>query len=64
MRDHLRTLPVICLVLLIPIVPFLAFGWHAEEWLRGYSESDPSVPSTSAVVIGLLAYFNSDWFCL
>jgi uncharacterized membrane protein YdjX (TVP38/TMEM64 family) len=44
-----------CVVLLIPVVPFLFFGGHLEDWLRGFTQNPPSPLVTSFLVIGLLA---------
>lgn len=55
MRELFRTLPLMCAVLLVPIIPFLFFGGRFEDWLRGVAEDPPSVPATMALVIGLLS---------
>lgn len=55
MRELLRTLPLMCVVLLVPIVPFLFFGGQLEDWLRGLADDQPSPGTTAALVIGLLA---------
>lgn len=55
MRELLRTLPLMCLVLLVPVLPFLAFGGQFEQWLRGLAEEPPSVMATASLVIGLLS---------
>ncbi|MDG2220750.1 MAG: VTT domain-containing protein [Rubripirellula sp.] len=55
MRELFRTLPLMCVVLLIPVVPFLFFGGQLEDWLRGFTEDPPSPLVTSCLVIGLLA---------
>ena len=44
-----------CVVLLVPIVPFLFFGGHFEDWLKGMAEDPPSDAATASIVIGLLA---------
>jgi uncharacterized membrane protein YdjX (TVP38/TMEM64 family) len=44
-----------CVVLLVPVIPFLFFGGALENWLRGVSEDPPSVAASAALVIGLLA---------
>jgi uncharacterized membrane protein YdjX (TVP38/TMEM64 family) len=44
-----------CVVLLIPIIPFLFFGGQFEEWLKKFSEEPPADGATAAVVIGLLS---------
>ncbi|MGB0595384.1 MAG: TVP38/TMEM64 family protein [Rubripirellula sp.] len=55
MRELFRTLPLMCVVLLIPVVPFLFFGGQLEDWLRGFTQNPPSPLVTSFLVIGLLA---------
>lgn len=55
MRELLRTLPLMCVVLLVPVLPFLLFGAEFEQWLRGLAEDPPSVAATACVVTGLLA---------
>lgn len=44
-----------CLVLLVPVLPFVLFGGPFENWLRGVAEDPPSVAATMALVIGLLS---------
>ena len=55
MRELFRTLPLMCLVLLVPILPFLLFGSQFEAWIRGFADDPQSIPVTAAVVIGLLS---------
>ncbi|KAA5543023.1 VTT domain-containing protein [Roseiconus nitratireducens] len=55
MRELFRTLPLMCVVLLVPVLPFLFFGGQFEDWLRGVAEDPPSVPKTAALIVGLLA---------
>ena len=55
MRELFRTLPLMCVVLLVPVLPFLFFGAQVEDWLRGIAEDPPSVAVTASLVIGLLA---------
>ena len=55
MRELFRTFPLMCAVLLVPIIPFLVFGGQLESWMRGLSEDPPSAPMTFALVVGLLA---------
>jgi len=55
MRELFRTLPLMCIVLLVPVLPFLLFGQQMESWLRGIEEDPPSTISTATLVIGLLA---------
>lgn len=55
MRELFRTLPLMCVVLLVPVLPFLFFGGQLESWLRGVTENPPSVIATTVLVIGLLS---------
>jgi uncharacterized membrane protein YdjX (TVP38/TMEM64 family) len=55
MRELFRTLPLMCLVLLVPVLPFLVLGGHFESWLRGLSENPPSRLASFALVVGLLS---------
>ncbi|MEM1068221.1 MAG: VTT domain-containing protein [Planctomycetota bacterium] len=55
MRELFRTLPLMCVVLLVPVLPFLFFGGQLEDWLNGFAEDPPSPGITSVWVIGLLA---------
>ena len=55
MRELIRSLPLMCGVLLVPIIPFLFFGQRLEDWLRGMAENPPSDLVVSAWVIGLLS---------
>ncbi|WP_372715604.1 TVP38/TMEM64 family protein [Novipirellula sp.] len=55
MRELFRTLPLMCVVLLVPVLPFLFFGGRLEDWLRGVAEDPPSVSATATLIIGLLA---------
>lgn len=55
MRELFRTLPLMCLVLLVPVLPFLLLGGQFESWLRGMSEQPPSRAMTFALVVGLLS---------
>lgn len=55
MRELFRTLPLMCVVLLVPVIPFLFFGGRLEDWLRGVAEDPPSMMTTAALVISLLA---------
>jgi uncharacterized membrane protein YdjX (TVP38/TMEM64 family) len=54
-RELFRTFPLMCVVLLVPIVPFLVFGGQLDQWLRGLAEDPPSPVATFALVVGLLA---------
>ena len=55
MRELFRTLPLMCVVLLVPVLPFLLFGGRFEDWLQSWADDPPSVAATAAVVVGLLA---------
>jgi uncharacterized membrane protein YdjX (TVP38/TMEM64 family) len=55
MRELFRTFPLMCAVLLVPIIPFLFFGARVDEWLRGVAEDPPSNAVTATLVIGLLS---------
>jgi uncharacterized membrane protein YdjX (TVP38/TMEM64 family) len=55
MRELFRTLPLMCVVLLVPVLPFLLFGGQFEEWSREFAENPPSDAATAGVVVGLLA---------
>jgi len=55
MRELFRTFPLMCVVLLVPIIPFLFFGERLDEWLRGVAEDPPSNAVTATLVIGLLS---------
>jgi len=54
-RELFRTLPLMCVVLLVPVVPFLFFGGQVDQWLRGLADDPPSPSATFALVVGLLA---------
>ncbi len=54
-RELFRTLPLMCVVLLLPIIPFLFFGGQLETWFRGFADEPPSPSATFALVVGLLA---------
>jgi uncharacterized membrane protein YdjX (TVP38/TMEM64 family) len=55
MRELFRTLPLMCVVLLVPVLPFLFFGGQLERMLQGFVDDPPSVPLTMVVVVGVLA---------
>lgn len=55
MRELFRTLPLMCVVLLVPILPFLFLGGQVNEWLRGFAENPPEPVATFALIVGLLA---------
>ena len=55
MRELFRTLPLMCVVLLVPVIPFLFFGGPLDQWLRGLADDPPPPATTFALVVGLLA---------
>jgi len=55
MRELFRTLPLMCAVLLVPVLPFLLFGGQVEQWVTDFENDPPSDVITAAVVVGLLA---------
>ena len=55
MRELFRTLPLMCIVLLIPVLPFLFFGGQLDHWLRGLAEDPPSGTAMTVLVVGLLS---------
>jgi uncharacterized membrane protein YdjX (TVP38/TMEM64 family) len=55
MRDLLRPMLPMIVILAIPIVPFLLFGTQVEAWVTEWKEHPPAAPAVAAVVIGLLA---------
>lgn len=55
MRDLLRPMLPMIVILAIPIVPFLLFGTQVEGWFAAWQEDPPAAPAVAAVVIGLLA---------
>jgi uncharacterized membrane protein YdjX (TVP38/TMEM64 family) len=54
-RELFRTLPLMCVVLLVPVIPFLFFGGQMDQWLRGLADDPPPPTATFALVVGLLA---------
>lgn len=55
MRELFRTLPLMCVVLLVPVLPFVFFGGQMEAWLHRVREQPPSPLVTASLVIGLLS---------
>ncbi len=55
MRDLLRPMLPMIVILAIPIVPFLLFGTQVEERVAAWKKHPPAAPAVAAVVIGLLA---------
>jgi len=54
-RELFRTLPLMCVVLLLPILPFLFLGGQLDDWLRGLAENPPPPIATFALIVALLA---------
>jgi uncharacterized membrane protein YdjX (TVP38/TMEM64 family) len=55
MGQLFRTLPLMCVVILIPVVPFLFFGGTFAEWIEGLKSDSASPWTVTGVVVGLLA---------
>lgn len=55
MRDLLRPMLPMIVILAIPIVPFLLFGEQVDAWILTWKENQPSAPLVAATVVGLLA---------
>lgn len=55
MKELFRTLPLMCAVLLIPVLPFLLFGGQFEQWVRKLVSEPPSHIATASLVIVILA---------
>lgn len=54
-RELFRTFPLMCVVLLVPVIPFLFFGGEMDQWLRGLASDPPPPSATFVLVVGLLA---------
>ena len=55
MRDLLRPMLPMIVILAIPIVPFLLFGEQVDVWFAAWKKQPPATPAVAAVVVGLLA---------
>ena len=55
MRELFRSLPLMCVVLLVPVIPFLFFGGQFEDWLRGMADDPPAPLATALLIVALLA---------
>lgn len=55
MRPFIRPMIVMSLILALPIVPFLLFGEQFTAWFERWKQQPSSVPTTAAIIIGLLA---------
>ena len=48
MRELFRTLPLMCAVLLVPVLPFLFFGGQFDDWIQSIEDDPPSKAATMA----------------
>lgn len=55
MKELFRTLPLMCAVLLIPVLPFLLFGAQFEQWIANLASEPPSDAVTACLVVVILA---------
>src|SRR5262245_47917306 len=55
MRDLLRPMLPMIVILAVPIVPFLLFGQRVDAWLAAWKQDPPAAPVVATVVVGLLA---------
>jgi uncharacterized membrane protein YdjX (TVP38/TMEM64 family) len=55
MRDLLRPMLPMIVILAIPIVPFLLLGRRTEAWLAAWKQDPPPAPAVATGVIVLLA---------
>ena len=55
MKELFRTLPLMCVVLLVPVIPFVIFGAWFEERLTEITHNPLSATLTATLVIGVLA---------
>jgi uncharacterized membrane protein YdjX (TVP38/TMEM64 family) len=55
MRELLRPMMFMSLVLAVPILPFLIFGAQLNEWIDQWKDEPRAAPITAAVIVGLLA---------
>jgi uncharacterized membrane protein YdjX (TVP38/TMEM64 family) len=54
-KDLIRPALIICLVLAVPIVPFLFFGEQAEQWVEDWKNQSYSAALTFWLIVGVLA---------
>ncbi|MCH7726857.1 MAG: VTT domain-containing protein [Planctomycetes bacterium] len=52
MRELVRPAMLICLIMAVPILPFVVFG---DQWVKDWSEQENSAPITATLVIALLS---------
>ena len=50
-----KTIRLVLILLLIPIIPFAVLGWWFEPWIASFSQSLTAGWSVAAAVVGLLA---------
>ncbi|MCA9227064.1 MAG: VTT domain-containing protein [Pirellulaceae bacterium] len=55
MKELVRPALLICLVMLVPILPFLAFGSQVNSAVDRWREAEYSGAVTASVIVGLLA---------
>ena len=55
MRELIRPLLLMGILLAVPIIPFLLFGDWVQERIEAYSATNPSAGATAAVVVCLLS---------
>lgn len=55
MKELFRTFPLMCVVLLVPVLPFLLFGESFQGWLEDVRNDPPPPIATAGLVVGLLS---------
>lgn len=55
MRDLMRPMVIVGFVLLVPVLPFLAFGSQMESWIGRWRDKPPPPSATAGIVVGLLS---------
>ena len=55
MRELIRPLLLMGVLLAVPIIPFVLFGDLVQERIEAYSATNPSAGATAALVVGLLS---------
>jgi uncharacterized membrane protein YdjX (TVP38/TMEM64 family) len=54
-RELFRTALLMAVILLVPVLPFLAFGPQMEAWSEAWMKSPQSTPAAALAVVGLLS---------
>jgi uncharacterized membrane protein YdjX (TVP38/TMEM64 family) len=54
-RELFRTALLMAVVMLVPVLPFLAFGPQMEAWAKAWMKSPQSTPQAALAVVGLLS---------